>query len=861
MSGEPHTMDAVQIAKIEETLRDALMKKLADLGKIDPETGEVRAVSAPPSGPSNKPQLLAATTLPTANLRLRFIERLSGDYDLSGDVGVPDITPIALSYLAEVFYDTSGLPLSGEQNERLAVIDGDASGEVGISDITPIALNYLINLAGYNLYRDGALIPGISGAPTMPRPKPGDTGWRDVRWPIYEFLDFPGGDARVITYTLKPVDRDGGEGEGYEFAVLYNPQIPLAAPSGLTATAGDASVYLDWNDNTEPNLAGYNVYISTIEDVPPASPDNSEPVAISEYTATDLENGTAFYFWVSAVSDDSPPQESPFSLGAEATPDAIHAPPAPPTGLTAVPGNAMVSLSWNPNSEPDLAGYNVYRSTFAEDTSPLLLTPEPIAETGFTATGLTNSIEYFFWVSAVDGQTPPNESEKAGPVSATPSQEANLPPVAVADASPQLGFVPLNVSFTADGSHDPNGIIVLYRWDFESDGTWDFESADSGDTTHRYGDAGIFTAKLEVVDDLGATDDDTVTITVNEQLGEWETTVVHSIVPVHDLGLAHYADGAAGIAVTEETGSTRPLHFFKVSGGIEKDTISDSGGGDAIEIDITAEGGIFVGHARYNEMFEDTGYLHFNTGGGWEEYSVGTIWDGTRVRVGASHESIASAGFFPLGEDSYILLYDIAGEQVKTATGIFRPRVVNPAMKSNGVGVCWLKDESGMEGYIAELSGNTWNVERATELDEMKIEFFFRADFALNLGIFVLTGSEGSDSQGLVRYTYDGSGGYSYDNTRFATWLGSKKGVAIGHDAEVYYWYIDSLDQAIVIQFYFNENNSFEELPLEGPIAGGRVAHAKMDVRNDGVPAIVYQLEESAVIYYATFPRPPVDRS
>jgi len=59
----------------------------------------------------------------------------SGDYDLSGDVGVPDITPIAQNYLSST---TDGV------NDRFeSFIDGDSSGEIGIADITPIAENYL----------------------------------------------------------------------------------------------------------------------------------------------------------------------------------------------------------------------------------------------------------------------------------------------------------------------------------------------------------------------------------------------------------------------------------------------------------------------------------------------------------------------------------------------------------------------------------------------------------------------------------------------------------------------------------------------------------------------------------------------
>ncbi len=46
----------------------------------------------------------------------------------------------------------------------------------------------------------------------------------------------------------------------------------------------------------------------------------------------------------------------------------------------------------------------------------------------------------------------------------------NLPPVAVASASPASGPAPLEVSFDGSGSSDPDGTIASYNWDF-GDGT------------------------------------------------------------------------------------------------------------------------------------------------------------------------------------------------------------------------------------------------------------------------------------------------------------------------------------------------------------------------------------------------------
>jgi hypothetical protein len=91
--------------------------------------------------------------------------------------------------------------------------------------------------------------------------------------------------------------------------------------------------------------------------------------------------------------------------------------PAAPTGLTALAGNGSVSLSWSANTEPDLAGYNVYRSTtsggpYVKANSVL------VTGTSYSDAGLTNGTTYYYTVTAVD--TSSNESSKSSEVSATP---------------------------------------------------------------------------------------------------------------------------------------------------------------------------------------------------------------------------------------------------------------------------------------------------------------------------------------------------------------------------------------------------------------------------------------------------------
>ena len=87
------------------------------------------------------------------------------------------------------------------------------------------------------------------------------------------------------------------------------------------------------------------------------------------------------------------------------------------------------------------------------------------------------------------------------------STPQNQAPIAVISANPSSGTAPLNVSFDASGSTDPDGTIISYSWNF-GDGT-----TGSGATLlHNYSSTGNFIATLTVTDDQGATGQATITI-------------------------------------------------------------------------------------------------------------------------------------------------------------------------------------------------------------------------------------------------------------------------------------------------------------------------------------------------------------
>jgi hypothetical protein len=88
-------------------------------------------------------------------------------------------------------------------------------------------------------------------------------------------------------------------------------------------------------------------------------------------------------------------------------------PPAVPTGLQAVfsgPGQKpFIDLIWAPDTEPDLAGYNVYRRE--QEGQPVKLNSELVKTPTFRDSGVAAGHQYSYSVSAVDVRG--NESSRS----------------------------------------------------------------------------------------------------------------------------------------------------------------------------------------------------------------------------------------------------------------------------------------------------------------------------------------------------------------------------------------------------------------------------------------------------------------
>lgn len=78
---------------------------------------------------------------------------------------------------------------------------------------------------------------------------------------------------------------------------------PPSAPSGLSGTSGDTQVALQWNAVSD--VEAYTVYRAT-ESFSDVSDANAvgEGLSATDFTDTDVENGTLYYYRVTATAED-----------------------------------------------------------------------------------------------------------------------------------------------------------------------------------------------------------------------------------------------------------------------------------------------------------------------------------------------------------------------------------------------------------------------------------------------------------------------------------------------------------------------------------------------------------------------------
>ncbi|HEV2426093.1 MAG TPA: hypothetical protein VGZ29_14780 [Terriglobia bacterium] len=232
-----------------------------------------------------------------------------------------------------------------------------------------------------------------------------------------EFQRLVGG---FLTYQLRGLTR-GFRGRPIESApsntaILRLLNVP-EAPSGLAVDVTASALQLHWSAPSRTvtgqpvSAAGrYRIYRSDT-----GTPGSYTAVGESPDTSfsdASFDFGHLYVYRVRAlITEASQSAESADSPAVEIVPRDVF-PPAAPAGLSGVYTGKEVDLIWSPNTEADLAGYNIYRNTAGE--KPVKLNAELLRSPLYRDTTATAGHRYTYRVTAMD--TNDNES--------VPSEEA-----------------------------------------------------------------------------------------------------------------------------------------------------------------------------------------------------------------------------------------------------------------------------------------------------------------------------------------------------------------------------------------------------------------------------------------------------
>ncbi|WP_404502035.1 fibronectin type III domain-containing protein, partial [Arthrobacter sp. GAS37] len=192
-----------------------------------------------------------------------------------------------------------------------------------------------------------------------------------------------------------------------------------AAPTGVTATAGNASAAVSW---TAPANGGSPITSYAI--TPHAGTTTLAPVTVTgnppatTANITGLTNGTAYTFTVTATNAIGTSPAS--TASAPVTPTAAATAPAAPTGVTATAGNASATVSWTApaNGGSPITSYAITPHAGATTLAPVTVTGNPPPTTA-NITGLSNGTAYTFTVTATNAVGTSVASTASAPVTPT----------------------------------------------------------------------------------------------------------------------------------------------------------------------------------------------------------------------------------------------------------------------------------------------------------------------------------------------------------------------------------------------------------------------------------------------------------
>ena len=168
---------------------------------------------------------------------------------------------------------------------------------------------------------------------------------------------------------------------------------PPSIPINFKTTAWNDTVLVEWNGNTDSDLAGYKLYRGT-------NTENLMVLAdvgmVTSYLDTDVTNDSTYYYAVTAYDFDN--NESEYSDVIKAIPTIR---PEAPSDITFRFDSRSIMLMWNLPDIERIAGINIYRSETADMKSPRRF-KRYTNSLAFTDRNLLAGKTYYYALTVVD---------------------------------------------------------------------------------------------------------------------------------------------------------------------------------------------------------------------------------------------------------------------------------------------------------------------------------------------------------------------------------------------------------------------------------------------------------------------------
>ncbi|MBS4001278.1 MAG: hypothetical protein KGZ71_12435 [Desulfobulbaceae bacterium] len=218
----------------------------------------------------------------------------------------------------------------------------------------------------------------------------------------FNFVDDNLINGKTYYYYLTGVNTFGFESQRtsvYEVVPSDN-RVPMA-PGDITINEFGGRLKLSWRNISRVRPIGYEIFksIGDTDNFVKVFPtlDAQYDATITTWTDADVREGEFYSYYLVAIGQSGARSETSDTLTFIID---DYIPPAAPVGVVAVGDTGAIKLSWEANTEHDLLGYQIERSSDSRFATRFLVTDKPITGTEFIDTVRRESqsdIAYFVY--------------------------------------------------------------------------------------------------------------------------------------------------------------------------------------------------------------------------------------------------------------------------------------------------------------------------------------------------------------------------------------------------------------------------------------------------------------------------------